>query len=208
MIAYYKVAEIEPTILNTKLTYTPSTQLNADSQDFAPAHTLVEGQSYSVGQLIAQMITESDNNATALLLTHIDQNIFNNTMVELGIKVPGSNSTYDFVTAKTYANIFRALYNASYLTRDYSEQALELLASSSFKGIATEVSASTKVAHKFGEREIDNPDGSVQKRELHDCGIVYKSTRTYSLCIMSEGNDFANLSTILHNLSKIVYDQM
>jgi beta-lactamase class A len=208
MVAYYKVAEIEPNILDTQLVYTTSPNLNDSSQDFIPAHPLVEGQSYSVRQLIQNMIVDSDNGSAALLLSHIDQNIFDNTLIDLGIKIPRNMQAYNFITAHTYATIFRTLYNASYLTQDFSEQALELLASSTFKGILQPLPPSTVVADKFGEREILNQDNSVQTRELHDCGIVYKNDNPYTVCIMTEGKEFADLLSVIKDISLLVYNQI
>ena len=37
LISYYKVAELEPSILNTTLTFEPSATLNSASQDFTPS---------------------------------------------------------------------------------------------------------------------------------------------------------------------------
>jgi len=66
------------------------------------------------------------------------------------------------------------LYNATYLDRDLSEKALELLANSNFKlGLRAGVSPTVTVADKYGERTAFDPQGNVQYRELHDCGIVY-----------------------------------
>lgn len=208
MIAYYKLADIEPTLLETPLIYKKSDQLNDSTQDFVSGTSLVEGQSYTIDYLITQMITQSDNNAAAALLGHLDPTLFDNTMIDLGIKIPGTMKNYDFLTAKTYATIFRTLYNASYLTREYSEKALELLANTTFKGMAAPLPTGTVVAHKFGEREVDNPDGSVQTRELHDCGVVYKGERPYSLCIMTEGSDFTQLLSIIKDLSTLTYNSI
>jgi beta-lactamase class A len=208
MIAYYKLADIEPAILDTTLVYERSDTLNDSTQNFPPEYTLTEGQSYSVRDLIKRMIMYSDNDAAALLLNHIDQSIFENTMVDLGIKIPASIQNYDFITVKSYANIFRALYNASYLTRDFSEEALEIMASSSFRGIADPLPSSTVVAHKFGEREIDSADGSVETRELHDCGIIYKEDRPYILCVMTEGKDFATLLSVIKDISALTYSEL
>lgn len=208
MIAYYKLSDIEPTILDTKLTYTPSPDLNDSSQDFAPQKPLIAGQSYTVEELIENMIINSDNGATSLLLSHIDPTVFENTMIDLGIKVPGTMQNYDFITAKTYATIFRTLYNASYLTREYSEKALELMAKSTFAGMAEPLPKDVIVSHKFGEREVLNMDGTVQKRELHDCGIVYKIPRSYSICIMTEGSNFKDLLSVIQDISTIAYKQL
>lgn len=209
MIAYYKIAEIEPTILDRQLTYASSSSLNDSSQDFVPANTFVFGQKYTVEQLIENMTINSDNNSASVLLSHIDENIFNNTLVDLGLKIPAGSSQVDFVTAKTYASIFSMLYNASYLNRDFSQKALTLMSKSAFKGIAAGLPSDSIVADKFGEREVDNPDGSVAKRELHDCGIVYdKDERPYSICIMTEGKNFKDLQAILKDLAKITDDSL
>jgi len=208
MIAYYKVAEVQPSLLDTEIVYTASSTLNDTTQDFVPAPTLVPGKSYTVEQVIEDMIINSDNNATATLIDHLDPTIFTNTLIDLGVKIPGSSNNYDFVTAKTYSSIFRMLYNASYLNRDYSEKALDLMSKEAFKGIQVPLPSSVVVAHKFGEREVDNTDGSVQTRELHDCGIVYAQPHAYSICVMTEGSSFSDLMSVIQNLSALAYQKI
>ena len=154
------------------------------------------------------MIENSDNNATSVLLNHVDQNIFTQTLLDLGIEIQGKTSTHDFVNAKSYAGIFRQLYNSTYLNRTYSQQALSILSKTTFPGIRASIASSTVVADKFGEREVDNPDGSVQTRELHDCGVVYKTDDPYVICIMTSGSDFAQLQQIIQDLSQITYSNM
>lgn len=210
MIAYYKVAELDPALLNAKLPYTNTGVINDSIQDIAPSSTLLLGESYTVERLIEVMIENSDNNAAAVLLAHLDPNIFNNTLLDLGIKIPSSDNTglHDFLTAHSYATIFRTLYSASYLNREDSEKALEILSKTNFKGITADLPAGVTVAHKFGEREVDNMDGSVRVRELHDCGIVYKKDEPYSLCIMTQGKNFADLESVIENISKMVYSKV
>lgn len=210
MIAYFKVAELDPTLLQTTLPYTDTGIVNDSIQDFAPSSSLIVGQSYTVEQLIEDMIINSDNNATAALLAHLDPSIFTQTLLDLGIKIPSSDNTglHDFITAKSYATIFRTLYNSSYLSRDDSQKALALMSKEAFAGIAGPLPAGTVVAHKFGEREVDNMDGSVQVRELHDCGIVYKKNEPYTLCIMTQGQNFTDLLSVIQNISQIVYGKM
>ena len=208
MIAYYKIAELEPTILTSQLVYTNTGAQNDSIQDYAPAQTLTVGKSYTVETLIEDMIENSDNNATSVLLKHVDQNIFTQTLLDLGIEIQGKTSTHDFVNAKSYAGIFRQLYNSTYLNRTYSQQALSILSKTTFPGIRASIASSTVVADKFGEREVDNPDGSVQTRELHDCGVVYKTDDPYVICIMTSGSDFAQLQQIIQDLSQITYSNM
>ena len=207
-IAYYKVAELQPGLLQTKLVFEPSPVLNSSSQDFEPQTKLSPGVSYTVEELIEHMITYSDNDAAALLLAHLDPSIFNSTLVDLGIKVPTDGGVVDFVTAKSYANIFRNLYNASYLNRADSQKALAAMTHSTFKGLTEPIPSTTVVSQKFGEREVDNPDGSVQVRELHDCGIVYDKKNPYSICIMTQGENFTDLLQVIQDLSAIAYKQL
>jgi beta-lactamase class A len=207
MIAYFKTAEVEPTILDTKLNFTKSDVLNSGSQDFMPAHPLVEGAAYTVRELIQSMIEDSNNDAAALLLGHLDQKIVDNTLVDLGLKIPTiAGGATDFVTAHTMATVFRILYNASYLNRAYSEEALSYLSKANFKGLTELLPADIVVAHKFGERET--VDDGLIKRELHDCGIVYKPGRTYSICIMTAGASFDDLLTIVQQLSLLTYNEL
>jgi beta-lactamase class A len=208
MIAYYKFAEIDPSILETPLEYTVAKDMDDSVQDFPPETNLEVGKTYSVERLIEEMITASDNNATEILSDKMSPEFYKEVLMELGIVVPTGEQHKDFVTAKSYANIFRILYNASYLHRDYSEKALALLTQSKFIGMKEPLPDDVVVAHKFGEREIDYTDGTLVKRELHDCGIVYKNTHHYSLCIMTEGDSFDDLRTIIEDLSKITYDNM
>ncbi len=205
MIAYFKFAQISPNILNEKLIYEISAEGNS-TEHFRAKGRLETGKEYSVIQLIEEMITNSDNNSAEMLVNHIDPNFFNSVLLELGIRIPKNMELYDFVTVKTYGNVYRVLYNASYLNREYSEKALTLLGKSSFKGMADPLPSHVKVAHKFGEREIGNMSDAVVTKELHDCGIVYKNGGAYSLCIFTEGRDFEQLLAIIKEVSKTVYE--
>ena len=208
MIAYFKIAELEPTILTTQLTYAATSTLNDDTQDFPPAQVFVPGSKQTVEALIEDMMINSDNNATAVLLQHLDPQILQNTLIDLGIEIPQNTGTIDFVTVKSYSGIFRMLFNSSYLSRDFSEKALEIMNEAAFKGLATPLPATVEVAHKFGEREAVNSDGSIAARELHDCGIVYNGTKPYAICIMTTGTDFSKLQTVISDLSALTYSNL
>lgn len=205
MIAYYKLAEVDPRVLEQALLDNQKTDLNA-SERFSSSSVLVPGQSYTVSELIRHMIVESDNNAATLLLASINPDFFARTLVDLGIQIPAGSQAVDFVTVKTYGSIFRNLYNASYLDRDYSEKALELLSGpSSFRGLSLGVPQGTTIADKYGERTSTTATST--KSELHDCGIIY-TDHPYSLCIMTEGTDFDDLLWVIHSISAVAYDTM
>ena len=57
----------------------------------------------------------------------------------------------EYFTAKNYSKVFFALLNATYLNKENSEKALELLSNTDFtQGIVAGVPNNIKVAHKFG----------------------------------------------------------
>lgn len=102
---------------------------------------------------------------------------------DLGIPLPRD---IDYaLSVKEYASFFRILYNASYLTRENSEMALKLLSESKFRGgLAGKIPSDIVIAHKFGEREMIDENGS-SINQLHDCGIVYYTPYPYLICIMT-----------------------
>lgn len=210
MIAYYEFAQSDPSILNKEITYpVGSTDLNQE-QGIKPAKSIVPGETYTVGELIGYMIKYSDNNASQLLYGDIDRNLLNHVYGDLGIPVKedATLEDLDFIKTQQVATLFRILYNATYISRDYSEQALRLLSQTSFtEGIVAGVPHQTVVSHKLGLVEIA-PGGVVSQHELHDCGIVY-AKNPYLLCVMTRGSaDLQKLESIIAQISKIAYDHV
>lgn len=195
VIAYYKLAEVDPSILSRSLIYQHHPEIGPP---FA-AH-LEDGRAYSVETLIEQVLLHSDNNATVALSNNLVGNYERKVFYDLGVTAPDQN--VDYLSPKTYGAIFRALYNASYLQSLYSETMLEVMSRASFKeGLVGGVPRGVPVAHKFGYRI--NPDGS---SELHDCGIVYHSKKPFILCVMTEGNDPNVLKEVIADITRIVWD--
>jgi beta-lactamase class A len=110
------------------------------------------------------------------------------------------------VSVHGYSGLFRILYNASYLNRNMSEKALQLLSLQDFpQGIVAGVPKGTVVAAKFGEkaRGVDE-----KYHQLHEFGIVYHPKHAYILGIMTRGNDFEALSGVIRQISKLVYTEI
>jgi beta-lactamase class A len=206
MIAYYKYAEQDPGIFEKKLTFDrPSLEF---FQQVRPKEHIEVGKSYSVSQLIESMIRYSDNEATNLLFQNINFKGLESVFKDLGISVPDLYNANNEMSVRDYASFFRILYNASYLNRNMSEQVLGLLSLVEYKnGLVAGVPEGIVISHKFGEREILSKDKQVV-RQLHDCGIVYHPTRPYLLCVMTKGKDFEDLSHIVAEISKIIYEQV
>lgn len=199
MIDYFKLAETQPEILNKRIQY--ERELLNVPQDIIPKETIRIGNAYTVEELIYRMIVYSDNEAMALLLLNIDQGHLDNVYRDLHITIPGVRDKDDLISIKEYASFFRILYNASYLNREMSEKALEILTQVDFRdGIAAGLPSGIKVAHKFGERR-DN-SSAVQ---MHECAIVYYNKDPYLLGVMARGQDMGSLKDIIRGVSKIVY---
>src|SRR5581483_9217867 len=200
MVEVLKYAETNPDILQKKIYYDGSFNDNA-AEYFKPLKTVQAGQSYTVDDLLAYTIEYSDNNAVRLLHDNLDPNIFTNLYKDLRIEIP--SDTIDFMTVRTYSLFLRVLYNSTYLDRELSEKALELLAYRDFPpGLQAGVPDSVPVADKFGERTIYKPDGTIENRELHDCGIVYPANNNpYIICVMTRGQDFNELASAISGIS-------
>ena len=209
MIAYYKKAEDDPTILDKKITYDQSTLDtfgDTNSGEYFPPKVRIElNKSYTVEDLIEKMIIYSDNNAKNLLLLNLgSDDEYYKVYTDLGFATPPELSGGgDVLSVHEYASFYRVLYNASYLNQRYSEKALELLSKTDFtQGLTLPIPNNITVSHKFGEYT----NGDI--RQLHDCGIIYYPQNPYILCILTRGTDFKNLEDVINTISKEVYNNV
>lgn len=177
---------------------------NATQNQYFKNLAVEPGRAYTVESLLENMLVRSDNNAAELLAQVISKERLQDAYVRLGIETPDSNGSYS-VTVRDYASFFRVLYNATYLSDDGSEKVLEMLSRATFRdGLVAGVPAGTIVAHKFGERAV----GEFPKVQLHDCGIVYHPERPYLLCVMTQGQNFNVLASVIKDVSKLVYERV
>lgn len=208
MMAFLKMAEQNETLLNQKLTIPDS--LKPDySQDIAPEEQVEPGHAYSIDLLIKYLIVNSDNTAYDILENYLGtfnyQPIYK---VYFFLHFPFSDEfsrNGENISPKIYANTFIALYKSSFLNAEMSKKALTLLKQSQFsQGLVAGVPPEIEVAHKFGEREFINSD----KKELHDCGIIFNPQNPYILCIMTKGTDLKEQANAISVLSQAVYEVM
>ncbi len=206
MIALLKMAERgkDNKLLDRIVKCDLSADYNA-KQNIKPSQTLVPGREYTVRDLIYRMVVYSDNNAFTLLTKVVDTVEFDNVYATLRIQDPRALKDDDFLSVQTYASFFRVLYNATYLSKEASDWALDLLAKSEFKaGLVAGVPPTVEVSHKFGEHS-DAQEGTVQ---LHDCGIVYYPRHPYLLCVMSKGSNFEFLDDVIVEVSRTVFSEV
>jgi beta-lactamase class A len=201
MMGYLKKADSDPSILDKELPY----EYVADpGQHYKPKYPLSNG-THTVADLIQSMIIGSDNEAMEVLYNN-DRDAFVNVLKSLHIPPPATINDLDFISPKNYAPLFRTLYSSTYLSRGVSQKVLELLTLTEFRsGLVAGVPKSIMVAHKFGEHTTLK-NSVYDSSQLHDCGIIYYPGNPYFLCVMTKGDNFDKLSSVIANISKDVYD--
>ena len=205
MIAYFRMAESDPSLLSKIITF-DNEKREGLAENIRPKEEIELGKSYTVEDLIRRMIIFSDNSAANLLRVNANRELFYKPYKDLGIIIEDIVGLDDFMSVKTYASFFRILFNASYLSRNFSQKALEILSQSDFKdGLVAGVPEGVTVAHKFGERIFKDGTKDIQ---VHDCGIIYYPSRPYLLCIMTKGKNFNILPKVIAEISRLVYDEV
>lgn len=206
MLAILKQAVEDPAILDETLSYDdpmPPIEDNAE-----PGERIEPGTQYALRDVIRRMMAYSDNRSQRVLLQWLqehgggDMDVLGATLDDIGL-LPESGDLQSPLTVKSYASLFRLLYNAQYLNREMSMLALEMLTQSNFKaGLAAGIPHGVRVAHKFGIWE--EADGKL----LHDCGIVYHPATPYLICIMTHGDDLMGNAAIIAEISETIYNEV
>lgn len=184
-------------------TYT-LTELDLNTQ-FGELYKVGADKSFTIEELISIMLQYSDNTAMEAVI-HIAELV--------GIKDPlkdvyaamgweytslGSATTYIDINLKTLSNMFIALYNASYVSIEHSQDILGYLSRTLFNdSITAGVPDSIPVAHKIGVND--------EVKAYSDCGLVYAPSRYYILCMGSVGAEPAKANDFMKQISQATYD--
>ncbi|HUC31385.1 MAG TPA: serine hydrolase [Candidatus Paceibacterota bacterium] len=214
MMAYYAMAENTSSILDEENSYPVGAPDLNTQQEIPPTDAITPGQEYTNEQLIEYMIKYSDNDAADVLTALTTpaelqgvQDVYSDLQIPLSAETTASSS--DIMTPQQYAILFKTLYNATYLSRDYSEQALKLMTQTTFtQGIVAGVPSSTVVSHKYGLASYTS-GGVPYQWELHDCGIVYAPGHPYLLCVMTKGTtSIAAQEQTIADISRAAYQEV
>ncbi len=201
LISYLKDAEANSALLKKKLFfedhYTVIVKPNFVDNKLTP------GKFYSVEDLLYQMIVHSDNDATVLLMNNLNMATYRKLYSDLNLREPDLNEQDHPMTITEVSKFLRILFNSSYLNKASSESALTLLSKTSFKtGILNSIDKNVPVVHKFGERGVN------EEKQLHEIGIIYLENNPYLLGVMTRGNDYETLPSVLSDISALVFDEM
>lgn len=130
LLTFLRWIELDPTILTKKITITEDR--NGSTQYFKPTKNLTIGKEYTVKELLEEMIIYSNNSAMNILTNIMPLDFYTKVSNDLSIKVPKKDTEENYLSVKEVATFFRILYNSSYLSRDSSEYALNLLSKVTF----------------------------------------------------------------------------
>lgn len=206
-LTYLKWIELGPNIQNRKLILGDE-DISYDHY-FPPSKSLTPGKEYTIKELIEEMMIYSDNKSMNTLMKNIPVDLYKKVNQDLGITIPNIRTPEDFLSTKEIATFFRILYNASYLSRENSEYALNILSQVDFnKWLRAGVPNNIIISHKFWERWYTDESTWKYIRQLHDCGIIYYEKYPYLACITTKGDDFDENASIIANISKIVFEEI
>ena len=161
--------------LDTKLTLT-------EEQKDASFGTLFQspaGTTFTIKQLLQELLTNSDNTAYHVLLENMNTSEIDPIIVETGLE-----ALFDergFVSAKEYSRLYRVLYTSSFLKRENSERILKWLSESDFDlYLASGIEQNVTFANKWGLNQ--------NYHVFLDSGIVYVPHRPYIITVMIQGD--------------------
>lgn len=192
-IAVLKRAEATPGYLNKAISY-----IADEGVDQGDSVSLSSGGRYTVLQLTRQMISHNNDAAKNALEKELGDGFILQVMNDIGVNTAKGIA----ISAKDYSGFFRMLYNATYLTRTNSELLLGMLHQNKYnKGIGAGFPTEIALANMHSE----HPVGKTMM--VHECGVVYVPHSAYLLCVMTSGKDTAQLSTVVKQLSSLVYTE-
>lgn len=200
-IAYFQAAQNDPEVLDKKLPYHPAIVLGPS------ADSLVNGQVYTVEELIEAMVVKDDDAAAETLFDNVDKIALKEVYSDLGIDFPEDKETQDFISIKGLALFIRILYNATYLNRTYSEKVLTILSQTDLRdGLALGLPNNVDIAHRYHAETVDV--GSKADVESHSCGIIYYPSHPYLLCMMGIGQNIQAINNLFKDISFLLYNEI
>lgn len=157
------------------------------------------GSQIAVEEAVKLSLVDSDNTATRTLVSALPQGAIDDVFDSLDIPKDKAGDL-PVISPKNYSSILRALYLASYLTKQNSNEIFEILTGTKFNDkLPAGIPENVKVAHKIGI--FDQKDA---EKVFSDCGIFYVPNRPYLLCIMNKSSEDEARERMQH-LSKMVY---
>lgn len=202
-LTYFREKENWDINIDNKQIYVDKINFEIQERDFWKDLVKV-WNTYTIYDLIKNMLAYSDNTAAMLLLYNIWEERIIKTYNDMWLNLEKNNNDFfSRVTVKQYSSFFRILYNSSYLNRYDSNIVLDILSNSSFnEWLKKLLPKNIVISSKYWERFFTE----TWEKQLHDCWIIYLPNNPYILCVMTKWKNFDELKYLIQNISKIVYD--
>lgn len=180
------------------------------SSEFGTLYQQPSGTKFTIESLMRASLVDSDNTAHFIFLRNLEYEEIEDLYNHLGLEdilesvrsAKQSTQEDNRMTAKRYSVFFRSLYNATYLSPEYSQKFLDILVgNTNHEYLAKTLPEGIPFAHKTGIRKDDN--------SFADSGIIYLPNRPYLLTVMiqrkkGEAED-KEVKKIMDDISQSVY---
>jgi beta-lactamase class A len=206
MMAYYYAAKEGKADLASKITVT-----NADK---APGSGTIKydipGKEYPIEELIERMVTESDNTAANMLISHMGVAALNGYFSKMGLKDTNlSRKMMDFsrrkagvenyTTASDIAGLLERLYRGKFLSAGISKRCMDVLSRQKMKDrIPKRLPGGVAVAHKTG----------LENGLCHDAGVVYTDNGDFLVCVLTRhrNKNAREAKTVIAEIALLAYN--
>ncbi|MDO8515754.1 MAG: serine hydrolase [bacterium] len=194
--------------------WTLETAFNMDSRykdkSFGSLWQVPDGTPLSIDRLLKEMLQYSDNTAANILMDQLTVKERDDIYYYIGLENPeapleqaANRPLFRKMTPRNLVTIFRALYNATYLTRQSSQYLATILTETKFdKTLPSEIPPDVKVAHKIANFFVRDPN---QPKNFHDCGIVYVPEHPYLFCFMTKEMSVDEAMSAIVGIGNITY---
>lgn len=184
--------------------------------EFGDLYKKPTGTTLTIQELLEKSLVDSDNTAHFVLLRNLDSSDLEETYRHLGMddivehlkKSPEEAETDNRMTAKRYTIFFRSLYNATYLSPEYSQVFFDILERAPKEYLNKGMPYDTVFVHKTGIR--------ADEHVWADSGIVYITHRPYLITVMiqkkqtaqntSEDTANADVGALFEDIGKEIYE--
>ena len=168
------------------------------------------GMELTIDELLKQMLQMSDNTASNILFFNLTPEERDEVYYHIGVSNPEATDgnsagqvSFKNLTPRNLATFFRALYNATYLTRDSSSYLLELLTKTEFdQDVSGGIPPNIKVAHKMA---AFYDESLLKTQNYHDCGITFYPDHPYLYCLLTRDLKPDLAQKIISGMSGIIY---
>ncbi|MBU2592420.1 MAG: serine hydrolase [Patescibacteria group bacterium] len=152
------------------------------------------GAEFTLGELAALALSQSDNTAAAVLQKKVGEAEINRLILDWGMT--GTSLEENLTTAEEITLFFKKLYQNQILSSESSRKMLDDLTDTVFEDWIPEgVPEGIRVAHKVG----------VEIRAISDAGIVFTPGEPFVLTILSQEVNTKTASEIFPGLVSDIY---